>query len=81
MHEALQATIGHAFDAMRLHRIQASYLPANIRSARLLRKLGFRREGLAPQYLYIDGAWRDHVITALLNPRFDARVFTRSNAG
>lgn len=80
MREGLEATIGHAFDAMRLHRIQASYMPANIRSGRLLRKLGFKREGLAPQYLYIDGAWRDHVITALLNPRFDTRVFKPSNA-
>lgn len=80
MREALEATTAHAFDAMRLHRIQASYMPSNIRSGRLLRQLGFRREGLAPQYLYIDGAWRDHVMTALINPRFDDRVFKRSNA-
>ena len=77
MHEALSATISHAFDVMRLHRIQASYIPENIRSGRLLQKLGFRREGLAPQYLFIDGAWRDHVITALTNPRFDDSVFRR----
>ena len=81
MREALEATIAHAFDAMRLHRIQASYMPSNIRSSRLLRKLGFRREGLAPQYLYIDGAWRDHVVTALINPRFDDEIFKRSEAG
>ncbi len=78
MREALEATIVHAFDALRLHRIQASHMPANVRSGRLLRKLGFRREGLAPQYLYIDGAWRDHVLTALINPRFDDNVFKRS---
>lgn len=75
MQEALAATNAHVFDGMRLHRIQASYLPANTRSGRLLQRLGFRREGVAPQYLYIDGAWRDHVVTALLNARFDDQVF------
>ena len=36
----------------------------------MLERLGFRIEGLAPDYLYIDGAWRDHRITSLRNPRF-----------
>ena len=26
-------------------------------------------------YLFIDGAWRDHVLTARLNPAFDASIF------
>jgi ribosomal-protein-alanine N-acetyltransferase len=80
MYEALEATIAHVFDVMRLHRIQASYIPENLRSGRLLQKLGFRREGVAQQYLFIDGAWRDHVVTALLNRHFDDRIFNRSNA-
>jgi ribosomal-protein-alanine N-acetyltransferase len=80
MQEALNATITHTFDVMRLHRIQASYIPENLRSGRLLQRLGFRREGVAPQYLFIDGAWRDHVVTALLNPHFDDSIFNRSSA-
>lgn len=75
MHEALSAAIAHAFDVLRLHRIQANYVPDNVRSGRLLQRLGFRKEGLAVDYLFINGAWRDHVLTALLNPRFDASVF------
>jgi len=31
----------------------------------------FAREGLARDYLFIDGAWRDHVLTSLVNPDFD----------
>ena len=81
MHEALAATITHMFETMRLHRIQASYLPENVRSGRLLQRLGFEREGIAPQYLYIDGAWRDHVVTALINTDFDDAAFSRTNAG
>lgn len=75
MHEALDATIEHVFSVMRLHRIQANYVPANLRSGRLLERLGFAREGLAKNYLYINGAWRDHVLTARLNPAFDTSIF------
>lgn len=72
MAEALRATNGFMFTDRRLHRIMANYRPENYRSARLLQRLGFRREGIAPDYLFIDGAWRDHVLTALVNPHFVA---------
>jgi ribosomal-protein-alanine N-acetyltransferase len=75
MHEALTAAIAHVFDALRLHRIQANYVPDNVRSGRLLQRLGFCKEGVAVDYLFINGAWRDHVLTALVNPRFDVSVF------
>ncbi|MGZ5073057.1 MAG: GNAT family N-acetyltransferase, partial [Usitatibacter sp.] len=71
MAEALRATNAFMFRTLRLHRIMASYRPENSRSGRLLERLGFAREGLAKDYLFIDGAWRDHVLTSLLNPRFD----------
>jgi ribosomal-protein-alanine N-acetyltransferase len=73
MAEALTATNAFAFDTLRLHRIMANYRPENARSARLLERLGFVREGLARNYLFIDGAWRDHVMTALTHPAYDAR--------
>ena len=76
MREALEATIEHVFAVLRLHRIQANFVPENERSARLLERLCFVREGLARNYLFIDGAWRDHVLTARLNPAFDASIFT-----
>ena len=72
MTEALHASNAFAFDSLRLHRIMANYRPENGRSARLLDRLGFVREGIARDYLFIDGAWRDHVLTALTNPRFEA---------
>lgn len=71
MSEALRATIDHAFEVLHLHRIEANHRPDNDRSARLLARLGFERIGLAPKYLFIDGAWRDHAINQLLHPRFD----------
>lgn len=68
MTEALRAALDHAFGPLGLHRVMANYVPTNERSGRVLRRLGFSVEGYARDYLYIDGAWRDHVLTALTNP-------------
>jgi [ribosomal protein S5]-alanine N-acetyltransferase len=68
MREALEAGIGYVFGELRLHRIMANYVPTNHRSGALLRRLGFQVEGYARDYLFLDGAWRDHVLTARTNP-------------
>jgi ribosomal-protein-alanine N-acetyltransferase len=71
MHEALETGIGYMFDELKLHRIMANYLPENARSARVLERLGFEREGFAKAYLNIAGKWQDHVLTALVNAKGD----------
>lgn len=71
MREGLEATNAFAFTTMGLHRIMANYIPSNERSGRLLERLGFVREGLAKDYLFIAGKWQDHVLTALTNGAFD----------
>ena len=71
MNEAIAACLEEMFSPrVNLHRVQAAYRPENLRSARVLERLGFHKEGLAPDYLYIDGAWRDHIVTSLRNPGF-----------
>ncbi len=67
MYEALRRSNRWVFDVLGLHRIMANYLPANERSGRLLRRLGFHVEGVARSYLKLDGVWKDHVLTALVN--------------
>lgn len=69
MREALERAIDYVFDTLHIHRISANYLPTNERSGGLLRRLGFAVEGYARDYLFINGAWRDHILTALTNPR------------
>lgn len=64
MQEAVEAGIRYMFEVMNLHRIMANYIPGNERSARLLERLGFEREGYAKAYLNIAGRWQDHVMTA-----------------
>ncbi|MGL5815618.1 MAG: GNAT family N-acetyltransferase [Aeromonas sp.] len=68
MQEVVAAGIEHLFCEMGLHRIMASYMPANERSGALLARLGFEREGYARDYLMINGRWEDHILTALINP-------------
>ena len=77
MHEALAATLEYAFRELRLHRVMANYRPENLRSGRLLERLGFVKEGFAREYLFIDGAWRDHILTSRTNPDFDTAWLRR----
>lgn len=69
MQEALQALLAWAFNELDLHRVMANYLANNERSGKLLARLGFEREGYAPKYLKIAGAWQDHVLTAKVRER------------
>lgn len=66
MTEAVGLVAGFAFATLRLHRLEASCLPDNLRSIRLLQKVGFANEGLARRYLCIAGVWRDHLLWGLL---------------
>lgn len=70
MHEALLYSIKYAFEVMNLHRVMANYMPHNVRSGNVLKKLGFTAEGFARDYLFINGRWEDHVLTSLTNDKW-----------
>jgi ribosomal-protein-alanine N-acetyltransferase len=63
--QAVQLAVRIAFDDLGLHRVQAAVVPENLASARVLEKAGFREEGLARRYLFLDGQWKDHRMFAL----------------
>jgi ribosomal-protein-alanine N-acetyltransferase len=67
MKEALVKAIEYMFNKHNIHRIMANYLLDNARSGKLLEKLGFTKEGIAKDYLYLQGMWQDHVLTSLTN--------------
>jgi [ribosomal protein S5]-alanine N-acetyltransferase len=62
MTDALTVITGFAADELGLHRLEASCLPTNTASMRLLERAGFTREGFAKAYLRIAGQWEDHVL-------------------
>ena len=61
---SIEALLPHAFGEMRLNRVDAACQPGNAASRALLAKAGFREEGFARDYLYINGGWRDHLLFA-----------------
>jgi ribosomal-protein-alanine N-acetyltransferase len=67
MSESVAAVVRFAFEHVGLKRVEACYMPSNVRSAKLLERLGFQVEGLLRRSLEVDGVWEDHHICALIN--------------
>lgn len=66
MTEALRLVLRHAFERLKLHRLEANIQPENVASLALVRRAGFVREGYSRRYLKICGRWRDHERWALI---------------
>ncbi|MCO6048559.1 GNAT family N-acetyltransferase [Mesorhizobium sp. RP14(2022)] len=66
MVDAVRLVAQYSFERLRLHRLEAACIPTNNRSARVLEKAGFQREGLLRSFLRINGAWHDHILFSLI---------------
>lgn len=66
-----------AFDQFGLHRMEICIRPENHASLRVVRKLGFRYEGLRRRFIHIDGDWRDHHAFALTREDVPGGVLNR----
>lgn len=64
--EAVRLILDMAFKELGFHRVEAGVMPRNIGSARVLEKVGFVLEGLARDYIKINGIWEDHYIFSIL---------------
>lgn len=65
MSEGVRLAINHAFQTLKLHRVEANIQPENARSIKLVKRLGFTKEGFSRRYLKINEEWCDHERWAL----------------
>ncbi len=63
--EAVRTVLDNLF-SQGLHRVSAECDARNERSARLLERVGFQREGYRPEYTWLKGEWTDDILFGLL---------------
>ncbi len=71
--EAVVLVLQFAFEQLRLHRVEICIVPRNLRSRRVVEKLGIRDEGIAARYLEINGTWEDHIRYGITVEEWEAR--------
>ncbi|HRH44348.1 MAG TPA: GNAT family protein [Pyrinomonadaceae bacterium] len=73
MTEAIDLILGHAFENLKLHRIEANVQPQNLASIKVLQRSGFTKEGFSRKYLKIDDVWCDHERWAIIFEDWEPR--------
>ena len=73
MTEAGRAILDFGFSKLGLHRIYATCDPANEGSARVLEKIGMKREGHLRDALWMKNDWRDSLLYAILHQDWKAQ--------
>jgi [ribosomal protein S5]-alanine N-acetyltransferase len=71
--EAAIAIIEVGFSTLRMHRIWATTDPQNLRSIRVLERLGMRFEGRLREHLWCKQRWRDSALYSVLEHEWAAR--------
>jgi len=64
--EAVERVLGYAFDTLRAHRVRVAAATGNARSLSVIRRAGFRFEGVAREAEFCRGRWLDHAVFSLL---------------
>lgn len=65
--EAVCCAVNAVFHDLKLHRLEAYVMPANLSSIRLLERIGFENEGICRQFICVCGKYEDHIRYALIN--------------
>lgn len=70
MFQASSLCLNFAFQTIKLNRVNAVCLPSNAASIKVLMAKGFVKEGMAEQFLRINGKFRDHFLFGLTADRY-----------
>jgi len=79
--EAMRLALGFAFDELGMERIEADIDPRNVRSCRLVERLGFVREGTLRERWRVNGEVCDTALYGLLRREFVATPTASAQSG
>ena len=71
VYEILRAAFVGMLPCGSLHRIQADTIPGNVASEKVLKKLGFKEEGIRRESAYVKGQYHDMKCFGILRPEFN----------
>jgi RimJ/RimL family protein N-acetyltransferase len=72
--EAMRRLIHFGFTELHLHRVADNCNARNLASARVMEKLGMRREGHLRETIWKNGRWYDEYLYAILAHEWDMRM-------
>lgn len=72
--EAVHRLLGYLFGELHLHRVTATCDVENIPSARLLERIGMRREGHFIENIWFKGAWGSEYLYAMLDSEWSKKT-------
>jgi [ribosomal protein S5]-alanine N-acetyltransferase len=77
--EAMRTLINFGFRVLQLHRLEDTCDTRNLASARVMEKLGMRREGHLRETIWKDGQWYDEYVYAILAHEWSMKEATEAH--
>jgi RimJ/RimL family protein N-acetyltransferase len=72
--ELMQLRARYAFMQLPLRKLKSAYIDGNEASARAQSAAGYREAGRFRKDMFVDGEWRDHVMTEVLREDWEAQA-------
>ena len=63
----------HGFESLNLHRIELHVREGNERGIRAYERVGYKREGLLREDVFIEGRYQNTIVMSLLREEWDAK--------
>lgn len=79
MSAAVRTAAKYALGPGGLHRLEAVIHPENAASIGVVRRCGFRSEGVRSKALHLSGGWQDHLVFALTSELISEQTGAKSN--
>ena len=77
--EALQLMVDYLFLAKEIHRVQANTDPENKASQNILKKVGFKKEGVSRRSSFVRGQWRNECLYSILREEWkEPKILTKT---